>query len=100
LEAVEKHYSEAGKGELFAVLRAFLPGETPPPSYEHAAEQAGMSVAAFNSEVHRLRGHFREHIRAEVTSTVSAPHEIDEEIAHLYQVLMDRGTDLRSPSES
>jgi hypothetical protein len=32
-----------------------------------------------------------------VTATVSAPHEIDEEIAYLYQVLMDRGTDFEIP---
>jgi hypothetical protein len=33
----------------------------------------------------------------EVAATVSAPHEIDEEITYLYKVLMDRGTDLEIP---
>jgi RNA polymerase sigma-70 factor (ECF subfamily) len=81
-------------------LRAFLPGESVPPPYEEAAARAGLSVAAFNSEIHRLRGQFRECVFAEVTGTVSAPHEIDEELAHLYRVLMDRGTDFRAAGES
>jgi DNA-directed RNA polymerase specialized sigma24 family protein len=100
LERVERDYLEASKCELFAVLRAFLPGGNLPPSYEDAAAQAGLSVAAFNSEIHRLRRSFRECVYAEVIGTVGAPHEIDEEIAHLYRVLMDRGTDFRSRPES
>jgi DNA-directed RNA polymerase specialized sigma24 family protein len=93
LEAVAQQYAGAGKSELFAVLRAFLPGGQPPPSYEETAIRSGLSVAALNSEIHRLRRQFRDCLSAEVTSTVSAPHEIDEEIAHLYRVLLNRGTD-------
>ena len=100
LERAERSYAEAGKGDLFLVLRAFLPGGTPPPPYEEAATRAGLSLAAFNSEIHRLRAKFRACICAEVTGTVSAPHEIDEEIAHLYRVLMDRGTDFPPAQES
>jgi hypothetical protein len=33
-------------------------------------------------------------VRQEVTGTVSAPHEIDEEMEHLQRVLMDKGSDL------
>jgi RNA polymerase sigma-70 factor (ECF subfamily) len=100
LESVAKDYTKAKKRELFEVLRAFLPGGNPPPSYEEAAAKAGLSVAAFNSEVHRLRRQFREFVCAEVMATVSAPHEVDEELAHLYRVLLDRGTDFRAVQES
>ena len=100
LDRVERDYAQAGQLELFKVVRAFLPGESVPPPYEVAAARAGISVAAFNSEIHRLRGQFRERVFADVTGTVSAPHEIDEEIAHLYRVLMDRGTDFRAAGES
>ncbi len=95
LERVERAYVESGQEALFAVLRSFLPGGTPMPSYERAAEEAGLSVAALNSQVHRMRGQFREAVRTEVASTVSAPHEIDEEINYLYRLLMDRGTDFQ-----
>jgi len=100
LESVERDYVVTGKSALFDVLSAFLPGGKVPPPYEQAAARAGLTVAALNSEVHRLRRKFRECVYAEVTATVSAPHEIDEEIAHLYRVLMDRGTDFRSAQES
>jgi len=93
LKRVERSYVEAGQEALFAVLRSFLPGGTAPPSYEEAATRAGVSVAALTSHVHRLRRQFREAVCTEVTATVSAPHEIDEEISYLYRVLMDRGTD-------
>jgi RNA polymerase sigma-70 factor (ECF subfamily) len=94
---VKQDYHEAGKGALFDVVRAFLPGGKPPPPYERAAASLEMSLAAFNSEIHRMRRQFRDRLCAEVTSTISAPHEIDEEIAYLYRVLMDRGTDFDSP---
>ncbi len=97
LERVQQDYSDSGKGELFGVMRSYLPGGNPPPPYEIAAAKAAMSLPAFNSEVHRMRRQFRDCICAEVAGTVSAPHEIDEEIAYLYRVLMDRGTDLRPP---
>jgi len=100
LESVARQYADAGRSELFAVLRAFLPGGHSPPSYEEAASRAGLSVAALTSELHRLRRQFRDGLYAEVTSTVSAPHEIDEEVAHLYHVLLDRGTDFPPARES
>ncbi len=95
LERVERAYVEAGQEGLFAILRSFLPGGTPLPSYDEAAAMAGLSVAALNSQVHRMRRQFRDAVCLEVTATVSAPHEIDEEIGYLYRVLMDRGTDFR-----
>ena len=95
LERVERAYVEAGQEGLFAILRSFLPGGTPLPSYEESAERAGLSLAALNSQVHRMRRQFRDAVRTEVASTVSAPHEIEEEIAYLYRLLMDRGTNLQ-----
>jgi DNA-directed RNA polymerase specialized sigma24 family protein len=100
LAAVTEDYAKSGRVELFEVLRSFLPGGNSPPPYEEAAARARMSLAAFNSEIHRLRRQFRECVYAEVTGTVSAPHEIDQEIAHLYRVLLDRGTDFGGAQES
>jgi len=100
LQQAEQSYLEAGKAGLFEILRAFLPGGTSPPPYEEASARAGLTLAAFNSEIHRLRRRFRECVYAEVSGTVSAPHEIEEEIAHMYRVLMDPGTDFGSPAES
>ena len=91
---------EAGLGaKQFKVLRMFLPGSVETPSYEHAAAELGMSVSAFKSELHRWRHRFRALVRQEVANTVSAPHEIDEEMGYLQQVLMDRGHDFQANSK-
>ena len=100
LEQLERTYLDSGQESLFRILRSFLPGGNPPPSYEEAAAQAGLTVAALNTHIHRMRKQFREAVCMEVTATVSAPHEIDEEIAYLYRVLMDRGTEFRSLPEN
>lgn len=99
-QRVHQEYAEAGRTEDFAVLKRFLPGAAEPPSYEAAAAQLEMTASALASEIHRMRGRFREHTRAEVARTVSAPHEIDEEMAHLRRLLEYRGTDFRTLAES
>lgn len=99
LRRVEDEYHAAGKAGLFPAVRPFLPYDVATPTYEQAAAQAGLSLAAFNSEIHRLRRALRDAVHEEVTATVSAPHEIDQEIAHLYQVLMNRGTSFQPEGE-
>jgi DNA-directed RNA polymerase specialized sigma24 family protein len=97
---IREDYAAAGRAEVFDLLRRFLPGSSEPPPYEQAAAELGMQIGAFNSEIHRLRGRFKEYVRAEVATTVSAPHEIDQEMTHLHSVLMNRGTDFSSLPES
>ena len=94
LKQIRERFTEAGRAKDFAVLKQFLPGSNDPPSYEVASQQLGLTLAAFTSEVHRLRQSLREAVRSEVASTVSAPHEIDEEMAYLHRVLADPAMDL------
>lgn len=77
----------------FEIVRRFLPGSTEVPPYEEAARTAGTSLAAFKSEVHRIRGLFRALLRREVALTVGAPDEVDEEMRLLQQALMAEGAD-------
>ncbi len=100
LERMGEEYGKAGQEQIFAAVRRFLPGASEPPSYEEVAAGLGMSVSAFTSELHRFRRRIRELVREEVVATVSTPDEIENEIAHLQRVLMDRGTDLRALAES
>jgi RNA polymerase sigma-70 factor (ECF subfamily) len=99
LARVREEYAGAGRSEVFAQLKLFLPGSAEQPPYEQVAADLGCSVAALNSEVRRLRQRFKEMVRAEVAATVSAPHETDEEIAHLRRVLLDRATDFQALDE-
>jgi RNA polymerase sigma-70 factor (ECF subfamily) len=73
------------------VLSSFLPGAGETPSYEAAAANLGITVGALKTKVHRIRVYFRERIRAAVACTVSAAHEVDEELSYLHSVL--RSTD-------
>jgi len=94
LKTVQSEFESSGESRRFDVLRHFLPGSLRAPSYEEAAAQLGLSLAGLKSELHRLRQRFRGLVRQEVANTVSAPHEIDAEMNHLQEVLMDRGSEL------
>jgi hypothetical protein len=96
LKRARAEYAEAQRDRDFSVLQAFLPGGADPPTYEAVAAQLGISMPALKSEVHRLRRRFRAFVREEVAQTVSAPHEIDAEMAHLQEVLMDKGSEFGS----
>ncbi len=47
----------------------------------------GVPRATVKTHVHRLRQRYREIVRREVARTVSSPHEIDEELRYLCNVL-------------
>jgi RNA polymerase sigma-70 factor (ECF subfamily) len=100
LSRVRQEFATAKRESEFNVLKNFLPGGAEPPSYEAAAKQVGLSVPAFKSDVHRLRRRFRALVREELAQTVSAPHEIDAEMAHLQQVLMDKGNEFGAHRET
>jgi DNA-directed RNA polymerase specialized sigma24 family protein len=96
LRTVQTEFEPKLGSSRFALLKSFLPGSLNAPSYEEAAQKLDLSVPALKSELHRLRQRFKALVRQEVANTVSAPHEIDEEMTHLQQVLMDRGHDFES----
>jgi len=92
LDKLRLEYASAGRETDFDVWKNFLPGAAGTCSYESAAEKLHVSIPAFKSEIHRLRRRLRALVRGEIARTVSAPHEIEAEMAHLNQVLMDRGS--------
>lgn len=85
---VEAAFVQRGQQKEFALLRRFLPGPQQMPSYEDAAVELGLSLTALKAAVHRLRQRFREVLRAAVARTVSAPHEVDEELRYLGTLLI------------
>jgi RNA polymerase sigma-70 factor (ECF subfamily) len=95
LGRLRSEFKESRREDAFEVLKSFLPGGPGAAPYEDAAGRLGVSLPAFKSELHRLRGRFRELVRLEVAQTVSAPHEIDDEMNHLQRVLMDKGFEPR-----
>ncbi len=84
---IESEFEAAGKKAEFSVLRRFLPGVEAPLKYDEAAALMSKPEGSVKAEVSRLRDRFREALRANVARTVTAAHEVDEELRHLYAVL-------------
>jgi RNA polymerase sigma-70 factor (ECF subfamily) len=95
LARTREEYATAGKTKLFEALKSYLPAGKEPPAYGPMAEELGLHLATLKTEIHRLRLAFRTNVRAEVAQTVSAPHEVEAELAWLQQILMDRGSRLQ-----
>ncbi len=88
LAAICAEEGNRGKQAEFAVLRHFLPGADEMIPLEEAVSRLGTSLNAVKVAIHRLRARFRERLRAEVARTVSAPHEIEEELMYLRSLLL------------
>ncbi len=89
MNALADEFTTEGRGGEFAALRCFLPGAEMPPSYEELSAKLNQPVASLKTKVHRMRQRFRELLRAAVARTVSAPHEVDEELAYLRSLLAE-----------
>ena len=87
LNSLKDELRAAGKLELFEQLKTFLAGDSVIPSYDEASARTGLPRATVKTQVHRLRQRYREIVRCEVARTVSSPHEIDDELHYLYNVL-------------
>lgn len=87
LSSLRRELQAEGKLELFEQLKGFLAGGSVLPSYDDASTRTGLPRATVKTHVHRLRQRYREIVRAEIARTVSAPHEIDEELHYLCNVL-------------
>jgi len=78
----------AKRGEgFYEVIAVFIGGQGELTPQDEAAAKAGMNVGRFRTEIFAWRQKFREHLRAEVRRTVSAPHEVDDEVRYLWQLL-------------
>lgn len=73
--------------EKWAALRFFVTGSGEVTTYEALAAELDSNIGAAKTEVSRVRAKFREHLRTAVAQTVSAPHEIDEELSFLREVM-------------
>jgi DNA-directed RNA polymerase specialized sigma24 family protein len=78
-----------GKAEWLEELRPFVAGGSVRPlNQEEAAVRLGVPIATLRTWLSRLRQRYRESLRTEVASTVSDPADVDQELHHLYQILM------------
>ncbi len=87
LNRLRQENEQAGRGQTFEALKAFLEGEARSGDYATAAAKLGISANNVAVAVHRLRQRYRELARAEIANTVASAEEIDEELRHLFAVL-------------
>ena len=89
LNSLREELQSEGKLKLFEQLKNFLTGGSVIPSYDDVSARMGLPRATVKTHVHRLRQRYREIVRREIARTVSAPHEIDEELRYLCNVLAE-----------
>ena len=91
LDKVRTEFSGDGKVETFEALAPFLAGEKPNVSYRELAKRMRVSLGAVKTHIHRLRRQFANAVRQEIMQTVSAPHEVDDELRQLRAVFARAG---------
>ncbi|TAG10354.1 MAG: sigma-70 family RNA polymerase sigma factor [Verrucomicrobia bacterium] len=87
LERLRMETATAGKAEWFLQMRPFLCEEARDGDYQVPAAALGLSTNAFAQAVQRLRGRYRQAVRAEIAGTVLDPEMIDEEMEILLEIL-------------
>jgi RNA polymerase sigma factor (sigma-70 family) len=87
LARLRENYEADGRLPVFETLKGFIWGDQSMLSYAEVAPQLGLTEGAVKVAVHRLRGRYRELLRAEIAKTVATPGEVDEELQHLIAVL-------------
>jgi RNA polymerase sigma factor (sigma-70 family) len=86
---LQNEFVTEGKAEWLEELRPFVAGgSVRPPNQEEAAARLGVPIATLRTWLSRLRQRYRESLRMEVANTVSDAADVDEELHHLYQILV------------
>lgn len=87
-DTVAAAYASSGRQAQFEHLKGCLGGTDLPPQVE-IARRLGISEGAVKVAVHRLRQRFRETVRSEISHTLPAGADPDEELRYLIEVLAD-----------
>ena len=87
LGRLQQEFSEAGKDELFNMLRNYMVEGATEMSYADGARRLGMSEAALRKAVERLRLRYQELFRQEIAHTVTSPAEVEDELRYLQTVM-------------
>src|SRR5262245_7069140 len=100
LARTRESYAAKGKAHIYSTLKCFLTARRTPPPYEEVARSLDLTLGGIKTEIHRLRQEFRAALRLEIGQTVSAPHEIEEELRHLQSVLLNQAHEMGESSET
>jgi RNA polymerase sigma-70 factor (ECF subfamily) len=87
MERLRKKFVNKEKVNHFDQLKRFISGSKGAEAYRATADKLGISEAAVKVAAHRLRGHYRDLLRSEISQTVDGPDEVDDEIRSLFEIL-------------
>lgn len=90
LQRTEDEYAALGKADIFIELQPALALDGTTLDYVALAERLERSQTHLRVLAHRLRRHFRRHLVAEVSETVSSPDDSAQELEDLFQALSGR----------
>lgn len=87
LEALREDYARRGWQERYDLLVGPLLQQDDATSLEQLAAHAGMTAGALRVNLHRMRGHYRDHIERELAATIDSndPTLIRQEMAELFK---------------
>jgi RNA polymerase sigma-70 factor (ECF subfamily) len=89
LDRLAQEYELGGKAALFEALKSRLTaGEGAAIPYEELANRLGRTATQLRVEVTRLRARYRAILREEVSGTVVASSDVDEELRYLREAMI------------
>lgn len=83
----EKYKHDTEGAAILPILMAWLRDESGQGSQAEAAEKLGVSLRTFTRQLQRLREAWRDALRAEVSTTVTHPSDIEDELRYLREIL-------------
>lgn len=87
MEALAEESRAQGKADLVERLRPWLMGESGYGDQSAVAASLGLSASAMKAAVHRLRGRFRQCVKAEIAGTLKDPASVEDEMRSLFAAL-------------
>jgi RNA polymerase sigma-70 factor (ECF subfamily) len=91
LAKLREDYAREGREEVFDALKDRFSADGDPALLASVAAQLGMKESAVKVAAHRMRARYRKLLRSQIALTVDSPHEVDEEILHLFQAVGNVG---------
>ena len=88
LDRLHDEWEHTGTTRHFEDLKSFLIDQKGATPLAEVAARLGVSDASLKWAVHKLRQRYRELVREEIAHTVSSAGEVDDEIRHLFSVLV------------
>lgn len=87
MQALDAECAAQGRPGFVQQMRPWLLGESGYGDQAAAAAALGLSLSAMKAAIHRLRGRFRQQVKAEIAGTLDAGATVEEEMRALFAAL-------------